>query len=575
MRHFVAILAAVFVLAMVGGAGAQPGASPPGDPLCVKGSQQKAGVYEPECSPYALGRYTGNRCYVTIDRNAPVSPQTITVPRGTMVCVVLTNPRPTESVQFVPSFADVAAPDFASGVLQNLSPLQSVGFAAGLVLPSPSHEADATFFQKIDERLKTLGETLATDQQAIVDASTAANCFAQYSRNAINPKSFIQFDKETPSGSRQVTLCNTQWLEDQGDDLKKDLQAIYTQVQSAANMALPQGEISQLTTIITDGLKVCAQTVEPNNPTPPATRPSSDQCKDLSALNDRLANLQAIETSLATAQANLQQVELQMETLPAIMATLFYKLPTDGQRQKGYTSGTVSIMTQPLVATSSTPSPTTVATVPITFGADRWLTFTTSTGTAFMLGRAANYSLQQQATASSSSSGTLCSGVVQGPSGPTSTYCVVNSPSSSPQVLVPVVYVHYLLFGVQKSPFQIGFHLTGGAGLNVSPANKSAAFLAGASLQLGSVMITPAVSFFEDQRLGGGYNIGQLYTSGGSLPTSIVWPRKFSIGISYVIPLLSSASPASPSSSPSPNSSNSSGNQSSSGGGGGSPKKSH
>lgn len=111
--------------------------------------------------------------------------------------------------------------------------------------------------------------------------------------------------------------------------------------------------------------------------------------------------------------------------------------------------------------------------------------------------------------------------------------------------------------------------MSGGVGLNLSPANKSVAFMTGASLQLGTVMLTPAVTFFEDQRVAGSYTTQQLYTTTGTVPTYTVCPKKFSIGITYVIPALSSASPASPASSPSSNSSTSS-----SGSSGGS-KKSH
>src|ERR1022692_4637434 len=63
------------------------------------GWDARAQVYLPQCSPYALGSYPGNRCYVTIDRAAPTSPQTITLPPGTHACLALHNPRPTEGVQ--------------------------------------------------------------------------------------------------------------------------------------------------------------------------------------------------------------------------------------------------------------------------------------------------------------------------------------------------------------------------------------------------------------------------------------------------------------------------------------------
>lgn len=738
-------------------------------------SPSTAPIYTPQCSPYALGGYrdgTHNRCFVTIDRSAPVSPQTITVPPGTTVCVALINTRPTESVQFVPSFANISANDAIGSFVQSLSPLQSVGFAGGIVqapfaaeaelglVPPPpvdpltqatddflklsTHErvrvfsvingatgkdllaasgqptllltadkdntgdaqkvvdvfkqfdqpafdslsksiktvslvrnfaiatatqkgsvqsdfdkpvadaktkaganwgndqslvdADAASqelkaqLKKLDEdkllrtifklsdtwlatfenlvvkycpppstlpaavgkKLDDIEQKLNSAQVTITNANTAANCFAQYNKTLSSATEFINFNGGPQSSERQAGICDLQLLNEQGTALQGDLQSIYNSVSAAVSLPLPQGQITYLSTIITDGLKQCSQQTESSlsispaggggNPTTgsnPSKAISHKDCETLKAYNDRLTALQAIATNLATSQTSLVQVKLQMDTIPTNMDWFVYKLPIDGRNQKGYTSGTISIVTQPLVSTGSTPTPTTIASVPITFGAGRWRTFATSTGTSFMLGRAANYSLQQQATVATnnpagSGSGTLCSGTATSSSGSASTYCVVDSPSSSPQILVPTVFAHYLLFGAQKTPFQVGVHLTGGVGLDVSPANKSAAFLTGASLQLGSVMITPAVTFFEDQRLGGGYSVGQLYTSSGGLPTNEVWVKKFSIGISYVIPPLSSASPASPASSPTASpggSSTPAGQQSPSGGG--SPRKPH
>lgn len=790
------------------------------------------GIYQPQCSPYAVGSYPGNQCYITIDRETPVSPQSIIVPQRTSVCIVLANPRPTESVQFLPSFANIAAPDVAGAVFQNLTPLQSIGIGAGLVPKAPvlafwagltqqqqfakllsaerewvyeqlmyalsskiqadrekaaisptakpsdetklqsykaeleadgraqqmfdgidlnkllsdkpeteiekilsndvltklagpvlgramllhdfaslssdqrrvlifdliadaqqvsavhtkaannaggdakqagtdkvkANDADnavkiltenyvSLFAGSLDERqmndlidqLPTSWQTKLTEgvnnvnsvviskarlliankmrdveiqlssaQKTIAKATAAATCFIQY--NGVTD-SLGTYKLANGPQSDSPKLCKTDSIKTSSIEtdplLKKDLDDMYDIISIAATVApkrsgdtsftsLAQGETAELDVLIPDALTQCSSGDEISIATEHGAAASADStakssrilslnapgdCDEIRALKRRLVAAETLQTNLANAQANLQQVKLQMEMLVK-MPTLFYFIPTRGEHQKGYTSGTVSIVTQPLIAANTTPTTTTVATIPITFGTKRWLTFTASTGTAFMLGQAASYSVQQQPTAASNTktTGSLCSGVATSTTSttngsgtststtsPASTYCVANSPSSSPQVLVPVVYAHYLLGGVKQSPFRIGLHLTGGVGLNVTAATKSATFLVGPSVQLGSVMITPALSFFEDQRLKGNFNSSQLYTTSGSVPTDLAWVRKISFGISYIIPSLSSASSASPSSSPSSSStsSGSSSNLGGSGGGGSSPKKGH
>ncbi|HTV54319.1 MAG TPA: hypothetical protein VMI06_05335 [Terriglobia bacterium] len=738
------------------------------------GWDARAQVYLPQCSPYALGSYPGNHCFVTIDRAAPTSPQTITLPPGTHVCVALHSPRPTESVQFEPTISNIPAPDLGSSFLPNLSPLQSLGFIAGQVsqvsphnllefefqipgleqqssfeelapaqrlealsvvatppgapvqlsapqmlvvetsdttntsdltaiveaLPAPAQQnlkdasnavsaahqlqgleaaqrkniADAfttaiakayvsvspevqaaalskatslsallngnsgkvneltlatelfslghtdplllTAFKNVAEQSKptappsdipgtlnpkidTLDEQVTSATSAIIHAGNLATCFLQYNPVAPaasdpNKSELIRFRGEEGDRSKVVT-CSPQLLNLEGDTLRTVLQPIYDDVNVASDIGLLQGSFTKLNTIVTDGLKQCATTDESplgiSPSTPSGGTSTQDQskvkppplplgaCRALAAMNDRLTAIQSRITLLSSLQGPLQQVKMQLERLPKHMDDIIYELPINGRFQRGYTSASVAVVVQPLVSLSSQPTTSTIATVPITYGAGRYRTFTTSTGVAFLLGKAANYSLQQQATASTTGTptpGTLCSGIATSSGTSTNTYCVVNSPSSSPQIIAPAVYLHYLLFGAKRSPFQVGVHLAGGVGLNLTPANKSAAFMTGASLQLGTVMITPAVTFFEDQRLAGGFTTQQLYTTSGTVPTNIVWPKKFSIGITYVIPALSSASPASPASSPSSsNSSSGSPSSSASGGAGGGGKKPH
>lgn len=625
-------------------------------------------VYLPQCSPYALGSYPGNRCYVTIDRAAPASPQTITLPPGTHVCVALHSPRPTEGVQFQPTISNIPAPDLGSSFLPNLSPLQSLGFIAGQVsvpntfanqltentssasvlfpgfgqpsfeqlapaqrlealsvvasagtpvqfsasqmlvvetsgststsdltsiletLPDPAkknlQDASSAVFMahelqglKTDERKKisdafsaavvkayagsdskTLGppsseasslsilltgdvdelalakelfslgrrdswllaafkniveqstaspsrapsaptfvdianlnpqidsldRQVASATSAIIHAGNLATCFLQY--NAVAPptsnpnnSNLIQFAGENGAVTKVVT-CSPQALTLQGNSLQATLQSIYDDVKVASDIGLLQGDFTKLNTIVTDGLKQCAQQDEKDMGIsasgPGGVSPSTDQsnikkliatdCSALADDNDRLTSIQSRITLLSSLQGPLQQTKIQLERLPERMDDIIYELPVNGRFQKGYTSASVAVVVQPLVSLTAQPTASTIATIPITYGAGRYRTFTTSTGIAFLMGKTANYSLQQQASAASTTTtpGAVCSGAATSSTSTTlpSTYCVVNSPSSSPQIIAPAIYLHYLLFGAKKTPFQVGVHLAGASG---------------------------------------------------------------------------------------------------------------
>jgi hypothetical protein len=336
--------------------------------------------------------------------------------------------------------------------------------------PPPSFaDIRGTLFPQIN----TLDIQVASATSAIVHAGNLATCFLQYNpvapgTSSPNSSNLIRFDGEEGDISKVVT-CSPQTLNSQANDLQTILQPIYDEVKVASDIGLLQGNFTALNTIVTDGLKQCAQSGENgeksmgisssatsggNTPTDQSKVKvlTSDDCHVLASANDRLTSIQSRITLLSSLQGPLQQVKIQLERIPQRMDDVIYKLPITGRFQRGYTSASVAIVIQPLLSLTAQPTTSTIATVPITYGAGRYRTFTTSTGVAFLKGKAANYSLQQQATASTNTttSGSLCSGVATGPGTSTSTYCLVNSPSSSPQVIAPAVYLHYLLFGAKR-----------------------------------------------------------------------------------------------------------------------------
>jgi len=103
--------------------------------------------------------------------------------------------------------------------------------------------------------------------------------------------------------------------------------------------------------------------------------------------------------------------------------------------------------------------------------------------------------------------------------------------STARPVLFPVSLIHFRPYGPSRR--SAGFTLTGGAGVDVSGSSPTGELVAGASLRLGSVYISPLVHFGRRKSLAEGYTRGESAPKGFTVPTVDKWGKQFAIAITY------------------------------------------
>lgn len=479
----------------------------------------------PECTANALIGYAGNACLITIDRNAPLSPVSIGMPEDTTVYVEVDNPRLNETLQFVPSFSHINPPDVANTAIQTAitSPLPSLllniktnsGSNFKYLISAPAAApTDPPQVQKLKKEQKVVADDLSEAAKKIFSANTKLACLQAYEGTVENGNN-IACASSPMTDPRQFT--------DLGKSVTKDITL-------NATLEVPVGKLAELDGIVSDVASSCkaireAAIASTNTPVPASANPmnlTASDCDSFLNLSYYEKRLDDTLSDVLTAQKNLQAAALVLNNLPTVLPSYTYcmTLPKD-------VSGTINIVTQ--VPPSTTPA--TVASIPLSSGISHWLV---STGVAFSFAGANSYS----------NAPLLSNGQpVLDPSGKNDT--IVTQSTTKPTVLFPVVMGHYMVPWFNRwnwendCPRHCGFLLSGGAGANLTASQKSADFLGGISLQLGSVLITPAAHVTWDVRLTQGVQTGAEFGSSppSPLPTKRALVTKFAIGISYILPI--------------------------------------
>ncbi|MDP9112067.1 MAG: hypothetical protein M3O20_00130 [Acidobacteriota bacterium] len=119
---------------------------------------------------------------------------------------------------------------------------------------------------------------------------------------------------------------------------------------------------------------------------------------------------------------------------------------------------------------------------------------------------------------------------------------VVQNSYTRPAVVTPLVMANYRISKLSHGSWANRCHghcailLSGGVGLNVSQSD--AEFAAGPSLQVGSVLFTPAFHVARYVDLTNGVGVGSILgpNAPSTLPTSSTWTTKFGFRVSYVLP---------------------------------------
>jgi hypothetical protein len=476
--------------------------------------------YTPLCSPNALAGYPSNTCVVKIDRTIPFSPLALAVPKRTIVYIEIDHPRLNENIQFLPTFAGVSPQDILGAAVQTLAggPLQNL-VASIKTVPPPNAanamktmnlvlnqtEAGTPILKNIQTIQRAAAKRLATASSVIAEATIKLNCLQAY--------------EGTEKRGNNISCTVYPFKDDQ--DFKSIETNVANAIRNAANLDVDLGDLAEVDGLLKDAADNCKDWAEGGSNVPQKPIVQQSDCKEVSKYEYYQRRLDDNMADVLSSQKSLQSTLLILDTLPDAIPPQVFCISMGKN-----IGGSVAVSSQiPPQAT-----PTTIATVPITFGLSRW---NASTGIGFSFAGANSYS----------NAPLLMNGQpVLDSSGKNET--VVTRTTTKPTILFPVVMGHYMIPGMNQwlwensCPHHCGFQLSGGVGANLTATQKSADFLGGVSFQFGSVFVTPAAHVTWDSQLTGGVYEGAKLGSSppAPLPTKRSLVTKFSINVTCVIP---------------------------------------
>jgi hypothetical protein len=447
----------------------------------------------PPCVSYGAAGYKPKKCLIRLDRQAPVTPASYILQRGTTVVVEVFHARPNEQLAFVIANTKNNPPDPFAGAVKSFSgPLGSLVLFQTVGRPIAAHD-------ETDNAQDQLAQELNDIQTEVNHANTSIACLSKFQ--------FTQGDF-TCSQGKLLEIADYPAQKQRTKDL----------MQTAATENLPIQKYNTLdsgigavyTTCVSDAQKL------PNEEQAEA----KSECQ--SASSRHLTNEARIKTTIAsiqTAQAALLVSFNALDTLddqPGSQAYQFVASP--------YVTSVVSVSGQDIVLkTPANP----IVTATINAQAIPWVL---SGGIGFSNLKSFTYT----------NAPIIINGVPSVDSGG-KTLTQVTSTSTSPSIITPLALVSYRLNALSRARWEMScrgscaFLLSGGIGANLT--SKSADFDTGVSFQIGSVMFTPSVHFGRESRLTNGVSVGQkLGSSPPTLPTQNFWVRKLGFSITYVIP---------------------------------------
>jgi hypothetical protein len=452
-----------------------------------------------DCSNNAPGGYSGkpNACLVTIDRDLPISPGTLSMPGGTTVYIKLLRPHADESIAFNNVTALVAPEDLAADALKSLvSPASSIVFNQVLGFniftnaktprkpEKPEEDTVPGFQEKVLNRL----QTVTNDVQ---DANTALTCLETY-------KPVI--------GGPGHKVCDQTGILNPDDLSTADgsvLESAINTAKAAAGEDLPVAELKYIDSLLSDEMKTCNK-----------KKPGND-CYTTLDTDQSIENIYNAQiTSLQTAQGALLQSVQTLSTIPP-MEQQFVFMATLAKNN----NATITITgTEFLTKTATTIGTVTINTTPTRF--------VLSTGVMYTSTPYRSYAITNQVSGGIATGSTM-----------------VTKSNNVPSIDFPIVFGSYLFRSLSranwenKCPNHCEFLFSGGVGLNLGA--KTADFAGGPSFQLGGFIFTPVAVGARQNHLLNGVYVGQTnsgITTSSNLPTSNHWTVGGGFAITYTIP---------------------------------------
>jgi hypothetical protein len=452
-----------------------------------------------DCSNNAPGGCAGDVCLVTIDRNLPISPATLSMPGGTTVFIKLLHPHPDESIAFNDVTAKVAPEDLAADALKSLvSPASSLivtqalfnfNFSTNAKKPRKTEKLPAE-----DPVPGLATEVLAQLQKVtdeIQDANTTLACLETY-KPVVGEKGHKTCDPTGVLGPNDLTTADGTALSAAIDSAK-----------SAAGKDLPIAELKYIDALLTKDMTECIKK-KPGN-----------ECYATLDNDQSIENLYNTQvTSLQTAQGALLQNVQTLSTLPPQEDQFIFKATLDKNN-----NATITITGTEFV----TKTATTIGTVTVNTTPTR---FVLSTGVMYTSTPYRTYAITNE----------VSNGVATGTT-------EVTKSSSIPSIDFPVVFGSYLFRSLSqakwenKCPNHCALLFSAGLGLNLGA--KTADLAGGPSFQIGGFIFTPVAVGARQNHLLNGVYVGQTnsgFTMSSNLPTANHWTVGGGFALTYTIP---------------------------------------
>lgn len=452
-----------------------------------------------DCSNNAPGGYPGSVCLVTISRDLPISPATLSMPGGTTVYIKLLRPHPDESIAFNDVTARVAPEDLAADALKSLvSPASSLIVTQALYnfnFSTNAKKPRKTAKPAAEDPIPGLQTEVLTQLQkvtdAIQDANTTLTCLETY-KPVVGDTGHKTCDPTGMLGPDELTTA-------------KDtaLSAAIDAAKVAAGKDLPVAELKYIDSLLTTDMTNCIKK-KPGN-----------ECYATLDTDQSIENLYNSQvTSLQTAQGALLQSVQTLSTLPPMEQQFIFKATLDKNN-----NATITITGTEFV----TKTVTTIGTVTINTTPTR---FVLSSGVMYTSTPYRTYAITNQVT----------NGVATGTT-------MVTKSSSTPSIDFPIVFGSYLFRSLSqakwenKCPNHCAFLFSAGLGLNLGA--KTADLAGGPSFQLGGFIFTPvAVGARQNHLLDGVYveQTNSGITMSSNLPTANHWTVGGGFALTYTIP---------------------------------------
>jgi len=471
-----------------------------------------------KCSNNAPGGYPNNRCYVEVDRNLPISPPTLFLPKHTHVYIRLQNAHWDETIAFNNTVVQAAPQDLAADALKSLVTPGSA-FAGAFqnkflysFSPNQANPSEAQPEQSPYPMQAEIAKRLDDVTPVIQNAVTALTCLETYKPALTDQYGTVYCDQTGALGPGDFVVHDHEEAPSQPTSA---IDSAISYSNAARDATLPAFELGSLDGWLKNEISTCSASDLGDKCYKQYDKAQSTEA----VLDGRLTALQAAQSTIVQALHVLLHWPSQNGPLGVVF---------DASMPKNVSSSIVITGTEAVTRTSTTIATVTISTVTTKFILSSGLLYSTAPFKTYSLGNVFVNGVLQTTT---------------GPSGsPTPVVEVVKS-KSVPSIDFPLVMGSMIIPQLSRAHWEnrcrnhCEILFSTGIGLNLG--GKTADLFGGPSFEFGGFLITAgALGARQNQLLDGVYTGQKNFggTNPTTLPTSTYWSCGAGIAFTYTIP---------------------------------------